>query len=193
MNLYTIALFAHVIGAIGIFAGLSAWLFGVALLRRAERVEQVRLIVGLILADGNLVVASILVLAVAGIYMPVTVWADELPAWILVATVSFLLLAPFGIFVIDRRVRAIAKQARSMSVGLLSPALVAATHDPVLVAGLRIYIAVLLGIVFLMTTKPHLTEAMLAMGSALALGAVTCVPLWRDPRPKPRDVPLSER
>lgn len=158
MSLYTFALFAHVTGAIGVFAGLSAWLFGVALLRRAERVEQVRLIVGMILAVGNLVVASILVLAVAGIYMAVTVWAAARPAWILVATVSFLLLAPFGVLVIDRRVRTIARQARSIPDELLSPALAAATRDPVLDAGLRIYIAILLGIVFLMTTKPHLNR-----------------------------------
>ena len=45
MNLYTIALFAHVIGAIGIFAGLSAWLFGVALLWRVGRVEQMLFLV----------------------------------------------------------------------------------------------------------------------------------------------------
>ncbi len=40
MSLYTIALFLHVSGAIGAFAGIGIWLFGLSALRRARCVEH---------------------------------------------------------------------------------------------------------------------------------------------------------
>jgi len=40
--------------------------------------------------------------------MAITVWGER-ATWIIVATISFLLLAPFGAVVIDRRLRALAK------------------------------------------------------------------------------------
>jgi hypothetical protein len=180
MSSYTFALFVHVSGVIGMFVGLGVWLFGVAVLRRAERVEQVRLVVGPILAAGNLVVGSILVLAAGGIYMAVTAWAEARPAWILVATASFLLLAPVGAFVLDPRLRAIARLARATPDGLLadSDALAMRTRDPVLSAGLRMIVAVLLGIVFLMTTKPPLVWAIITVGAVLVLGLVSSSPAW---------------
>lgn len=74
MSLYSVALFIHVSGAAGIFGGMGTWLFGVAALRRAQQVEQVRLLNATIHAAGNLVVGSIVVLGVAGFYMAATVW-----------------------------------------------------------------------------------------------------------------------
>lgn len=178
MSLYTFALFIHLSGVVGVFVGLGIWLFGVIILRRAQDVEQVRLVIGPILAAGNLVVGSILLLAAGGIYMAVTAWADARPAWILVATASFLLLAPVGAFILDPRMRAIARLARVTPDGPLPAALVAAHRDPVLTAGLSIFIAMLLGIVFLMTTKPHLTSAILAMCVAVAVGLASSLPFW---------------
>ncbi len=178
MRPYVFALFVHVSGVIGMFVGLGVWLFGVAILRRTERIEQVRLVVGPILAAGNPVVGSILVLAAGGIYMAVTTWADARPAWILVATASFLLLAPVGAFVLDPRLRAVERLARATPDGLLTGALVAGTRDPVLNAGLRTFVAVLSGIVFLMTTKPQLVAAVLTMGVALMLGLASSAPQW---------------
>jgi len=182
MNLYTIALFAHVSGAIGVFIGVGVWLFGALGWRQARRVEQARLIARLITAAGNLVVGSLLVLIVAGLYMALTTWGLVVP-WLDVATVSFLLLAPLGVFLIDRRVKAIATQARAEPDGPLSATLASRLSDPTIDVGLRIYLAVLLGVVFLMTTKPPLNDSIIAMGTALAVGALASLPLvFRRPR-----------
>lgn len=177
MNLYTLALFVHVVGVVGIFGGLGTWLFGLASLRRAQRVEQARPLAEMVIAAGYLVVGSLLPLGVAGFYMALTAWSVR-ATWIIVATVSFVLLAPAGALLIDPRVRAIAARAREAPDGPLPTALAASTHDPILGTGLRIYIAVLLGIVFLMTTKPALTVSIVAMLAAAALGLVSGVPLW---------------
>lgn len=178
MSPYSLALFAHLIGVIGVFAGLGTWLFSAVVLWRATRVEQVRLISGPTVVAGNIVVGSILLLAAAGIYMAVTVWGAQ-ASWIIVATVAFVLLAPVGALVIDPRVRAIAKMAAEAPDGPLPDALDAHTHDPLLFIGLHTYVLYLVGIVALMTTKPSLGVSVLVMVVALALGLISGSALWR--------------
>ncbi|HEY7832782.1 MAG TPA: DUF2269 family protein [Ktedonobacterales bacterium] len=177
MNLYTLALFVHVLGVIGIFAGLGVWLFGLAALGRMQHVEQVRAIAGVVTAAGYLVVGSLLPLGVGGFYMALTTWGLR-ATWIIVATVSFILLAPAGAVVIDPRVRAIGLQARAAPDGPLPAELAKRTHDPILGIGLHVYIAVLLGIVYLMTTKPALAPSIVAMVVAVAIGLASGVFLW---------------
>lgn len=177
MNLYTMALFVHVVGVVGVFAGMGVWLFGLVALGRMRRVEPVRAIAEVVMAAGNLVVISLFPLGAGGFYMAFTAWSLD-AIWIVVATVSFVLLAPVGALLIDPRVRAITTQAREAPDGPLPAALAARTHDPILGIGLSIYIAVLLGIVFLMTTKPGLTSSFVAMAVAVALGLVCGALLW---------------
>jgi hypothetical protein len=124
MSIYTLALFVHVVGAIGTFTGVGVWLFAALALRRAQHVGQVRTLTSLIQPSGVLAVVSILLLGVAGFYMAITVWGEH-ATWIVVATISFLLLAPFGIFVIDPRLRAIGKAAAEVPEGPLPASRVA--------------------------------------------------------------------
>lgn len=186
MNIYVIALFAHVIGAIGTFIGVSVWLFSAEALRRARTVEQVRILTSLIQPSGVVAIVSILLLGVAGLYMAVTIWGEP-AAWIVVATISFLLLAPFGAFVIDPRLRAIARAAAAAPDGLPPATLIARTHDPFVGIGLYTYVGVLLGIVYLMTTKPPLATSILAMVIAAALGLAAGVLRWRMSRSAARE------
>ena len=178
MNLYTFALFLHVSGAVSLFAGLGAMLFGMVALRRAQHVEQVRTLATLIIGTGNLAAVGIVVLGIAGFYMAWAAWGIH-ATWIIVATISFVLLAPGALLVIDPRMRAIAKQARVIPDGPLPHALAARTHDPVLGAGLIVYVACLFGIVFLMTNKPALADSVVVMVIAVTTGMVASLPLWR--------------
>ena len=187
MSLYTLALFVHIVGAIGIFAGLSVWAFGVAGLRRARHVEQARLLAALVTSASSVVVGGILILGVAGFYMALTVWGVT-AAWIIVATIGFLLLAPGGLLILERRMRAIAALARATPDGPLPEPLAARTRDPILATGLCVYIACLFGIVFLMTNKPALSDAIAAIVVSVALGLLLSLPLWR-PRAKTRPAP----
>ncbi|MGE5335059.1 MAG: DUF2269 family protein [Nitrososphaerota archaeon] len=194
MNLYTLALFVHVAGAIGIFGGLSAFMFGIAALRRARCVEDVRVLARLIIASGNIAVACIVVLGIAGLYMALTAWGIR-ATWIIVATISFILLAPWGMLVIDPRVRSIAKLARETPNGALPEELAKRTRDAVLGFSVSVYIAYLLGIVFLMTSKPATGEAVVAMFITLAGGILVSLLFWRAPsheRTTPNDhLPVS--
>src|SRR5262245_61677753 len=162
MSIYTLMLFVHVLGAVGTFVGVGVWLFAALALRRAQQVGQVRALTSLIQPSGVLAIVSILLLGVAGFYMAITVWGER-ATWIIVATIGFLLLAPFGVFVIDPRLRAVAKTAVAAPDGPVPEALAVRAGDPLVGIGLSIYICVLLGIVFLMTTKPSTGASIIAM------------------------------
>src|SRR5215469_7118963 len=145
MPIYPLMLFVHIVGAIGTFVGVGVWLFAALALRRAQTVGQVRALTSLIQPSGVVAIVSILVLGIAGFYMGITVWGER-ATWIIVATISFLVLAPFGAFVIDPRLRAIGKTAAELPDGPLPAELAARTHDPLVGIGLALYIGVLLGI-----------------------------------------------
>jgi hypothetical protein len=178
MQVYTLALFVHIVGVLGVLVGVGVWLFAVAALRRAEQVAQVRALAGLTVASGNVAVGGVLLLTAGGVYMALTAWSLE-ATWIIVATISFVLLAPFGAFVLDPRIRALAKAAAAAPDGSLPVSLSERVRDPILGIGLNLYVAVLLGIVFLMTTKPPVVVvSILVMVAAALLGLASALPLW---------------
>jgi uncharacterized membrane protein len=176
MNRYTIELFLHVIGAIGSFVSLGIWLFGLSALRRARRVEQVRAIAWLIIIASPLMVLSVLLIGVAGLEMALSTWGLQTP-WIAVALVSFMLMAPIGPFVLDLRMRAIKAMAGEAPDGPLPDTLDKRTHDPILGTAAQTMASVLLGIVFLMTTKPPLATSITVMVAACSLGLFSSLPL----------------
>ncbi|HKS70320.1 MAG TPA: hypothetical protein VJQ45_07865 [Ktedonobacterales bacterium] len=186
MSFYTVALFLHLVGVAGVFAGFGTWLFVVTALRRAGRVEQVRTLAGLIALADPVAVGSILVLAGAGLYMALSVWGPWTP-WIGVATVGFLLIAPIGPLVIEPRMKRIVKLADTLPDGSLPPLLVARVRDPILGAALYTDIALLLGAVFLMTNKPPLAESMIVIAVAAVLGVASGLVLWWTGRRQRRE------
>jgi len=83
---------------------------------------------------------------------------------------SLVLVAPLGTALIEPRRRAIDRLAQAAPDGPLPDSLQQCTHDPILLTALQTVAALLLGIVFLMITKPSLMGALLVMGIALAIG-----------------------
>src|SRR6266581_9329004 len=174
MNIYNIILFLHVSGAIGYFIGIGAWLFVLAGLRRAQRVEQVRSLTTLVGLTGPLFAISVLLILAAGLYMSLTAWSLQ-TGWIAVALISLVIMAPLGTALIEPRRRAIDRLAREAPDGPLPESLKRRIHDPVLGTALQTVAALLLGIFFLMTTKPALTGSLIVMAVALALGLASGV------------------
>jgi hypothetical protein len=170
-------LFLHVVGAIGFFMPLGVWLFGLLALRRVGKVEQVRALCRAIFMADPLAVGGILLLAAAGLYMALTTWGITTD-WIAVAAVSFILMAPIGPLLVEPRLHAIEAAARKAPDGLVSPELARQIRDPFLGTALQTLVALLLGIVFLMTVKPTFPAALVAMLVALAAGLASGVPLW---------------
>src|SRR5207302_4713728 len=157
--------------AIGYFVGMGTWLFGLATIRRAQRVEQVRSLVQLVGLSGPLFGISVLLLLAAGLYMALTAWS-LLTGWIVVGLISLVLLAPLGTALLEPRRRVIDRLARTAPDGPLPEELERCIRDPVLLAAPQTLTALLLGVVFLMTTKPSLVGSIIVMAIALVLGLV---------------------
>jgi Predicted integral membrane protein (DUF2269) len=187
MSIYPIVLFLHVCGATGYFVGMGTWLFGLSALRRAQRVEQVRALTNLAGRLGPLFGISVLLILATGLYMALTAWSLQ-TGWIAVALVSLILIAPLGTAIIESRRRVIARLAREVSDGPLPQSLVQRIHDPILGTALQTVAALLLGIVFLMTTKPSLSGSLLVMAVALALGLASGALVSRATRPREQSV-----
>jgi hypothetical protein len=173
MSIYTIVLFVHIIGAIGYFLSIGSWLFILVGLRRAQRVEEVRALIhmnDLSRAFGD---GSGLVLLIAGLYLALSAWS-LLTSWILVALISLILILPTNAVLIAPRRSALVKQLeRSAPEGKISLALSQHIHNPVLWATSQTTAVLLLGIVFLMTTKPDLEGSLIVMAGALVLGLLS--------------------
>src|SRR5437667_9147576 len=169
MSFYSIALFLHVSGAIGYFVGMGTWLFGLATIQRAQRVEQVRSLVQLVGLSGPLFGISVLLLLAAGLYMALTAWS-LLTSWIMIGLISLVLLAPLGTAFLEPRRRVIDQLARKAPDGPLPEELERCIRDPILLTAPQALTALLLGVVFLMTTKPSLVGSIIVMAVVLVLG-----------------------
>ncbi len=116
-----------------------------------------------------------------------TAWSLR-TGWIAVALTSLVLVAPLGTALIEPRRRAIERLAREAPDGPLPQSLERHTHDPVLLTALQTVAALLLGIVFLMTTKPSLTGALIVMAIALVLGLASGLRVSRTRRTRGQGV-----
>ncbi|HEX3233873.1 MAG TPA: hypothetical protein VHR41_06730 [Gemmatimonadales bacterium] len=167
MSLYSIAVFLHVVGALGIFAAIGLEWTGLTNLRRAAGTTQVREWLRLLAAPRTVGGPSALLILASGIYMSATRWGPQ--AWILVALGGMVVVAAVGGAVGGRRAAAIAR-ALPAEGGSLSPTLRQQVNDPALIVSLWTRSALLLGIVFLMSVRPSWGGALAVMGIALVLG-----------------------
>jgi hypothetical protein len=131
---------------------------------------------------------SILLLLAAGLYLTFTVWGLQ-TSWILVALVSLVVIVPIAAATVQTRMRIVVQLAREAPDGPLSPEILARTHDPVLLTTPQTAVALLLGIVFLMTNKPSLPLAILVMALALVLGLTSGALVVRATRGVATDLP----
>ena len=122
MSLYTLLLLVHISGAVCLFSGIGIWLFGIAAIARATRVEQIRTLADLLLM------------------VRLVVSASALPN------------------------------------GALPPILSGRTRDRVLRMAIHMLVAMLFGIVFLMTTKSSLVGGLAVMVISAFVGLVSSAP-----------------
>lgn len=174
MNDYAIALFLHIVGALGLFVALGLEWTSLLLLRRATTTgqsrERMRIASGVRGVSG----AALATLLVSGFYMTATVWGGV--AWIAVALGAMVLMAALGAALSGVRMAAI---GRAVENGPLAP-----VPDPLLWVSIQIRVAIALGIVFLMTFKPDLTGSLLAIAVAAVLGLVAALPAVASGRSK---------
>lgn len=172
MSLYSVLVFLHVVGALGLFSSIALEQASLVNLRRASTRAQVRDWVATLRVLRRVDGPAGLVILATGIYFVATRWGHH--AWIGLALLGMVAMAALGAGVTGRRVNAIAKVLPAAD-GPIPTSLRQRLRDPVLRTSASLRAALGLGIVFNMSVKPATAGAFAAMGVALALGAVVAL------------------
>jgi len=166
--LYQLALFLHIIGGFGLIAAITVEAIGLRGLRRAAQRNDALVWLGI--SRGivmRLAPASLGLILVTGLYMVATAWGPR--GWILVALASLLLLGVIGAFGTGLRMARIGP-AVGRAQGPLSDELRSTLRDPILLMSLRVRLAMVLGVVLVMTVKPSAGASLLVIVLAIGLG-----------------------
>jgi len=172
VSVYSISLFLHIVGALGLFAVLGLEWAGLYHLHRTTRAGQVREWTRL-LAAPRVAGPAALIILVTGIHLSATRWGPQ--RWIVVGLGGMVVIAVLSAAVGDRRAGAIAR-ALPAEDGPIPASLRRQLHDPVLTLALRVRTALFLGIVFLMSAKPSGGGALAVMGLAAVVGVAAALP-----------------
>jgi hypothetical protein len=169
MSLYSIVVFLHIVGALGLFAALGLEWAGIHNLRRVASTGQAREWIRLLGTLRFVGGPSALTLLVTGVYLSATQWGGR--AWIGLGLAGLVLIAALGGGLTGRRVGAIARALPAMD-GPIPADLGRLLNDPVLILSAWLRTALALGIVFIMSSKPGGAGALTVMGGALVVGLV---------------------
>ncbi|TMG57239.1 MAG: hypothetical protein E6H84_01005 [Chloroflexi bacterium] len=167
MTVYAVALFLHIVGALGLFAALALEWTALSGFRRSTTAEQVTdwsTIYGALRRIGPV---SIGLLLVFGLYMMATAWGPT--PWIGLGILALVVIAALGAFNGIQITRVLRQNAGRT--GPLSSESRNALHRPTFVLSLRLRTALALGVVLIMTVKTDLVTSVAVLVITLALGA----------------------
>lgn len=179
MNVYSIALFFHIVGALGFFAALGLEWAGLRQIRNATTSEQVRQGMRISGSTRKLGMASMLTILIFGVYLAAVAWGG--PAWITVTLGGMVVMMALSAALSGPRMAALGR-ALTTEKGPLSHSLQQLASDPLLWISIQTRVAITVGIVFLMTVKPGLGGSLLTIGAAFMLGLAAALPTKRSQR-----------
>jgi hypothetical protein len=179
MNAYSIALFLHIVGAVGIFVALGLEWTGLWQIRNATTPQQVGGWMRILKGVRKFGFASMLTTVISGVYMMLTVWGGE--AWIIVTVGSLVLMIALAQVVTAPRMTAIGRALAAEKVPLSQTVHSLANH-PLLWISLQTRAAIALGIIFLKIAKPDWGGSLITIGIAIVLGAASVLPMLRRER-----------
>ena len=166
--LYQFALFLHTIGGFGLMAAITVETIGLRGLRRATQSSDAVVWLGLSRSIVmRLTPSSLGLILVTGLYMVATIWGPR--GWILVALGSLVLLGVIGAFGTGRRMARIGPLV-GRTHGPLPDELRGMLRSPILLTSLRVRLAMVFGIVFLMSVKPSALASLVVIVVAIVLG-----------------------
>jgi len=174
MTLYSVVLFVHVASAFAIVAALSLAAVTLARLRRATTIGEARLWIEFAPGVPALAIIALVFLLLSGIYMTAQMGGWML-AWPKVAMGALILIGPLGA-ITGRRLRAIQLACAASTPN--ESEIFAKLRDPFLVYSMNMRIALVLGILLLMTGKPEMRQSLGVVVSSILLGLVSTV-FWR--------------
>jgi len=177
MNIYSIiALFLHIVGALGVSVAVGLEWTGLWQIRTAMFPEQVRPWMGIFTWVRKVGFISMLTTVITGIYMIVTYWGGK--PWIIVTMGSLILVIALAQALTAPRMAAI---GRALATGKepVSQTFYKLVNDPMLWSSIQTRVAIVLGIIFLKIAKPDFGGSLLTVGVAIVLGIASVLPMSR--------------
>jgi hypothetical protein len=175
---YSIALFLHIVGALGLFAALALEWTSLFYLRHSHTVEQALSWMNVLGLVRRLGPTSLVFILLPGFFMMATVWGGV--PWIAVTLAAILLFPLLGAFS-GLRLAAIGRTVKTET-GLLSPVLRRQLRHPLYWTSVQMRTMIGLGIVFLMVVKPDLAGSLATIAVAGIIGLLLALPLWYRPQ-----------
>jgi len=179
MTVYTVVLYAHLLGAVAFFIGQGIEWIASSLFRGASSTEQVRAWMRVFNVSPPLSGIGLGVLLLSGGYLASRSGAMKqgwIPATLLAIGIGVLL----GIVLISPRMNKIRKTLPSLNEPV-SAELRSRLTDPVLLSAIRIRFLLAVGILYLMAAKMPFTPSLLVLLVAFAAGLLFSASLWRRP------------
>jgi hypothetical protein len=183
IHLYDVVLFAHIALAIGSFIVAAGMHLAMAQLRGARTVTQMRAPARLLHRTGSLFPLFAIALAGFGALLLHLSggqfgWSD---GWVITAAATLASVEAVGALVLGPRGKRLGMLIGTSEGEAISPGLHRARLDPVTWLAAHGASGAVVGIVFLMTTKPPGAIAPLVILVTAGLGAATALPFTRDP------------
>ncbi len=176
MSDYAIALFLHIVGALGFAVALGLEWAGLWQIRSANAPDQVRPWMGVLKGTRKVGFASMLTTVLSGLYMMATYWGAV--AWLIVVVGALVLVIVLSLVLTGPRMVTIGRDLATEK-GLLSPTFYSLANHPLLWISIQTRVAITLGIVFLKVVKPDLAGSLLTIGVAIVLGLASTLAMLR--------------
>ena len=177
MNIYSIiALFLHIVGALGVSVALGLEWAGLWQTQTAKLPDQVYTWMGTLKSVRKVGFIAMLTTVITGIDMIVTYWGGK--PWIIVTMGSLILVIVLAQMLTAQRMAAIGR-ALATEKGPVSHTFYNLVNDPMLWISIQTRMAIVLGIIFLKIAKPELGGSLLTIGVAIVFGIASAVPMAR--------------
>ena len=180
MTFYAVILFLHIVSAIGIFVGLALEGAATVALRKAAGAGDFRVSIGALRSVPVLFGSSGVIVLLTGGYLASKIGRAAV-SWVVPSLVALVVIGALSGALTGRRLRRI-RAIHLEGTGPVPIGLHTLVHDPLLVASLRIRLALALGIVYLMAAKPPVAASIVILACAAVVGLVASAPAFRQPR-----------
>jgi hypothetical protein len=179
MSIFSIALFLHIVGALGVSVALGLEWIVLSQIRRSTVPQQIRAILGLVKSTTRFGFISMLATVITGAYMVLAAvgWVP----WILVVIGALMLAMVLAKALTAPRMAAIG-HALATEKGPVSQTFHNLLNDPVLWVSLQTRVAIVLGIIFLKIVTPNLGGSLLTIAIAVVIGIASALPMSRRAR-----------
>lgn len=169
MSIYQIALFLHVLGALGLFIGIGFEWLCLSRINNTTSIERLKEWVNFLHSLKNIFSSSALVLLLSGIYMTVVTWGGV--AWIAVAFIGLVFSSINGAVVSGKKIASLQKVINDSNSDLSGNVLEQKQYQKLL-SHFQLRSAIAVSIIYMMTFKPELTGSVAAFVLAFIIGSL---------------------